>query len=114
MQTPNSPDDTSWRDDLIGGLTQKQPPPPPAPQPPSVDQSAWEKSVEQAKVSDSLGSVHDLGLIIFNETRSYTDRPDSNEPLNTAREKMAHVIMNGDQKWGSSRMRNAKTASPIE
>jgi hypothetical protein len=27
---------------------------------------------------------------------------------------MAHVIMNGDQKWGSSRMRNAKTASPIE
>jgi hypothetical protein len=47
--------------------TQRQVPPPPAPQPPPVDQSAWEKSVEQAKISDSLGSVHDLGLIVFNE-----------------------------------------------
>ena len=114
MQTPNAPDDTSWWDDLIAGLSQKQVPPPPAPQPPPVNQSAWEKSLEQAKISDSLGTVHDLGLMVFNETQSYSDRPDSNEPLNTAREKMAHVIMNGDQKWGSSRMRNAKTASPIE
>lgn len=30
------------------------------------------------------------------------------------RQKMAHVIMNGDQKWGAGRMRNAKTAQPIE
>jgi hypothetical protein len=93
---------------------QSQVPPPPTPQPPPVDQSAWEKSVEQAKISDPLGSVHDLGLIVFNETQSYSDRPDSNEPIDTAREKMAHSIMNADQKWGSSRMRNAKTASPIE
>ena len=97
MQTPNASDDTSWWDELIDGLTLKEVPPPSAPQPPPVNQSAWEKSVEQAKVSDSLGTVHDLGLIVFNETQSYSDRPDSNEPLNTAREKMAHVIMNGDQ-----------------
>jgi hypothetical protein len=106
------PDDTSSWDDLVAGLSQKQaPPPPPPPQPPPVNQGAWEKSVEQ--ISDYLGRVHDLGLMVF-ETQSYSDRPDSNEPLDTAREKMAHVIMNGAQKWGSSRMRNAKTASPIE
>jgi hypothetical protein len=114
MQTPSSPDDTSWWDDLVGALSQKPVPPPPAPQPPPVDQSAWEKSVEQAKVSDSLGTVHDLGLIVFNETQSYSDRPDSNEPLGTAREKMAHSIINADQKYGASRQRLASTASPIE
>ena len=103
MQTPSTPDDTSWRDDLIAGLTQKQVPPPPAPQPPPVNQSAWEKSVEQAKISDSLGTVHDLGLRIFGETQSYSDRPDSNEPLDTAREKMAHSIFNADQKYGADR-----------
>jgi hypothetical protein len=114
MQTPNSPDDTSWWDELIGGLSQKQVPPPPPPQPPPVNQSAWEKSVEQARISDSLGAVHDLGLIVFNETQSYSDRPDSNEPLDVAREKMAHSIMNADQKYGADRQRLAGTASPIE
>ena len=88
----NSADDTSWWDELINGWTQKKVPPPPAPQPPPVNQAAWEKSVEQAKISDSLGSVHDLGLIVFNETQSYSDRADSNEPLGTARGKMAHSI----------------------
>jgi hypothetical protein len=79
-----------------------------------VNQSAWEKSVEQANISDSLGTVHDLGLIIFNETRSYSDRPDSNESIAAAREKMAWVIMNGDKKWGFDRQKHANTASPIE
>jgi hypothetical protein len=114
VQTPNAPDDTSWWDDLINGLTQKQPPPPPAPQPPPVDQSAWDKSVEQAHVSDALGSVRDLGLRIFQETKSYSDRPDSNEPIDGAREKMAWAIMNGDSKWGFVRENHASTASPIE
>ncbi len=114
MQTPNAPDGTSWWDGLIDGLTQKQPPPPPAPQPPPVGQSAWDKSVEQAKVSDALGTVHDLGLIVFNETQSYSDRPDSNESLDVAREKIAHSILNADQKYGADRQRLAGTASAIE
>lgn len=114
MQIPNASDDTSWWDDLIAGLSQKQVLPPPAPQPPPVNQVGWEKSVEQAKISDSLGSVHDLGLIIFNETQSYSDRPDSNEPLDVAREKLGHAVMNADQKWGAARMHNASTALPIE
>jgi hypothetical protein len=117
VEMPSTPDDTSWWDDLMAGLSSArggQVPPPPSPPPPKVDQSAWEKSLEQAKASDHLGTVHDLGLRVFNETQSYSDRPDSSEPLDVAREKMAHVIMNGDQKWGSARQKNASTALPIE
>ena len=114
MEAPNGPDDTSWWDELINAVKPQQVPPPPAPQPPSVNQGGWEKSVEQARISDSLGSVHDLGLVIFSETQSYSDRSDSSEPLDTAREKMAHAIMNADQKWGFDRQKKASTALPIE
>ena len=114
MEAPNGPDDTSWWDDLINAVKPQQVPPPPAPQPPPVDQSAWQKSVEQAKISDSLGAVHDLGLRIFQETKSYSDRPDSNEPIDAAREKMGWVAINGDKKWGFDRQRNASMALPIE
>jgi hypothetical protein len=113
METPNGAD-TFWWDGPRDGLTQKQQSPPPAPQPPPVDQSAWDKSVEQAKISDALGSVHDLGLRIYQETKSYSDRPDSNEPLDAAREKMAWVITNGDKQWGFDRQKHASVASPIE
>lgn len=112
----NGADDTSWWDDLIDATTAKQPqvPPPPAPQPPPVDQTAWEKSVEQAKLSDPLGTVHDLGLRIYQETKSYSDRPDANESIDSAREKMAWTILNGDQKWGFDRQKHASTAAPVE
>jgi len=101
MQTPNAPDDTSWWDEPIAGLSQKQVPPPPAPQPPPVDQSAWEKSVEQARVKDDM-TVHDVGLSVFGETQSLSNLPESNEPIDSAREKIAHMIMNGAQLRGSS------------
>lgn len=112
MEAPNGPDDTSWWDELISAVKPQQVPPPPAPQPPPVDQSAWAKSVEQAKVQDE--TVHDVGLRIFQETKSYSDRPDSNEPIDAAREKMGWVILNGYNKWGADRQKNASTASPIE
>jgi hypothetical protein len=82
--------------------------PPPAPQAPPVDQSAWEKSVEQAKVQDE--TVHDVGLrnqILFRSTGL-------NDPLDAAREKMAWVILSGYHKWGADRPKHASTASPIE
>jgi hypothetical protein len=110
MQAPSTPDDTSWWDELIGGLSQKQVPPPPPPQPPPVDQSAWEKSVEQAHVTDDM-TVHDVGLSVFGETQSLSDLPQSNEPIDAAREKVAHMIMNGGQLRGSDR---PSTHPPIE
>jgi len=84
--------DSLW-DDLTAGLSQQQPPAPPAPEPPPVDQNAWEQSVEQKQLKDM--TVHDVGLSVFNESQSYSDRPDSNEPIDAAREK------NGsrDHKW---------------
>ncbi len=105
--------DSLW-DDLTAGLSQQEPPAPPTPEPPAVDQGAWKQSVEQAKISDSLGTVHDLGLRVFNETQSYSDRPDSNEPIDAARQKMAHSIINSDEKWGADREKWARTANPIE
>jgi hypothetical protein len=110
----NSPDDTSWWDDLINAATQKQPqvPPPPAPQPPAVDQSAWEKSVEQHEVPD--GTIHDVGLRIYQESKFYSDRPDSTEPIDAARQKMGWAILKGYDKWGADRQKYASTALPIE
>jgi hypothetical protein len=108
VEMQSTPDDTSWWDDLIAGLSSArggQAPPPPSPQPPKVDQSAWEKSAEQAKASDYLGTVHALGLRVFNESQSYSDRPDSNDPIDIAREKMAWTILNGDHKWGADRQK---------
>jgi|GraSoi2013_115cm_1033766.scaffolds.fasta_scaffold45995_1 hypothetical protein len=62
METPNGTDDTSWWDELVNAVKPQQVPPPPTPQPPPVDQSAWEKSVEQVKVQDE--TVHEVGLRI--------------------------------------------------
>ena len=70
--------------------------------------------MERARISDHL-NVHDLGLIVFNESQSYTDRPDSNEPIVMARQKLAHSVINADQKWGAERQTKwASTALPIE
>ena len=110
----NVSDNRSWWDRLIAGLSQKQVPPPPSPPPPKVDEGAWAKSVQRARISNQL-RVHDLGLIVFNESQSYSDRPDSNEPILTARQKMAHSIVNADKKWGAERQTKwASTALPIE
>ena len=87
---------------------------PPAPRAPGVDPSAWQRNVEMARISPTLGTVHDLGLIIFNETQSFTDRPDSNEPIEKAREELAHSVINADDKWGAARQQHASTALPIE
>jgi hypothetical protein len=102
MAMPDTQGDTSWWDDLIGGLSQKQVSPPTPPQPPAVDQNAWDKSVEQARVRDDL-TVHDVGLSVFGETQSLSELPESNEPIGTAREKVAHMIMNGARLRGSDR-----------
>ncbi len=71
-----------------------QPEPPPKPHPPSADQTEWHKSVEQHHVVPGV-TVRDVGLSVFGETRSLHDRPGSNEPIDSARQKVAHVIING-------------------
>ena len=45
-------------------------------------------------------TVRDVGRIVFNETKSFTDSDTANDTIDRAREKVAHAVMNGDQKLG--------------
>ncbi len=102
----------SWLDRAVD-ILKPQPGPPPKPPAPPVDQGAWRESVEQTHVAPGL-TVRDVGLSVFGETRSLRDRPGSNEPIGVARQKVAHAIINGAEKWGADRMKHASTALPIE
>lgn len=90
-----------------------QPGPPPHPQAPAVNQHAWEQSVEQTHVVHGL-TVHDVGLSVYGETRSLHDRPGSNEPLISARQKVAHVIINGAEEAHRRGEKPPTVHSPIE
>ena len=103
------PDDTSWWDHMIDRLEGKISAPPTQPLPPKVNEEALQKSVDNSRVNDL--TVHQIGLILFNETQSLSDHPDSNESLDNTREKLAHVIINGDLKYGP---RRPSTAGAIE
>ena len=59
-----------------------------------MDQGAWEQSVDSHKVSTLI--VHDAGLIVFNETQSFADSPNANDSIDSAREKLARAVINGD------------------
>ena len=62
--------DESWLG-RVADRIKPQPPAPAAPAPPPVDQTQWEKSVDAHKVNKL--TVHDIGLIVFNESQSVTD-----------------------------------------
>lgn len=70
----------------------------PQPEPPliralPIEPSAWRQAVEETHVVPGL-TVHDIGLSVFGETRSLSDRPGSNENLDAARLKIAHAMIN--------------------
>ena len=111
-QDARDPDDTSWWDRLIAASSRKQVPPPPAPQPPAVNQDALEQSVDQSRIRTL--TPHDLGLIVFNETQSFSQRPDSSESIDAAREKLPHAIMNGDRALGYARPITAGAIEPSD
>src|SRR5437016_4857571 len=83
----------SWLDRTIGPVT-KEPEPPPRPHAPSASHNpAWAESVEQHHVIPGV-TVRDIGLSVYGETRSLRDRPGSNEPIGSARQKIAHAMIN--------------------
>ena len=82
----------SWPDRALNAL-RPQPGAPARPAAPRVHEGEWHKSVEQKYVVPDL-TVHDVGLSVFGETRSLRDRPGSNEPLSSARQKVAQAMIN--------------------
>src|SRR6266699_2920743 len=111
-QSQSTQDDTSWWDELIGGSSRNQVPPPPAPQAPGVNQDALEQSVDQSR--NRTLTNHDVGLIVFQETKSFSNRPDSSHPIDIARENLAHAVINGDLKQGYARPRTAGAIEPSD
>jgi hypothetical protein len=100
--------------DRAADALKHQPEPPPRPHPPSPKGNrAWEESVEQHHVAPDL-TVHDVGLTVYGETKSLHDRPGSNERIGIGRQKVAHMIINGAEKWGPDRTKHASTTPPIE
>lgn len=110
----NEPHHESWLDRAIDRF-KPQAEPPPHPHAPSADRNvSWQQTVEQKHVVPGL-TVHDVGLSVYGETKSLRDRPGSNEPIAIARQKVAHMIINGAEKWGAAdRMKYASTALPVK
>ena len=112
MPYPNSSSQSeSWLDRVIDRF-KPQPPPPNTPTAPPVDRTAWEQSVDEHKVNKL--TVHDVGLIVFNEMQSFADSDSANSSIGAAREQIAHAVMNADLKFGDKRDQLASTAPPIE
>lgn len=88
-----------------------QVPPPPAPLPPGVNQDALERSVDRSR--NRTLTNHDAGLIVFQETKSFSDRPGS-KPIDVAREEFAHAVINGDRRLGYARPKTAGAIEPSE
>ena len=89
----NRASNEGWLERVID-VFKPQPAPPRQPGPPSMDENDWRRAVEETHVVPRL-TVHDVGLSVFGETRSLSDRPGSNESLDAGRQKVAHVIING-------------------
>jgi hypothetical protein len=98
----------SWLD-RVADRIKPQPSAPGSPAPPPVDQTQWERSVDAHRVNTL--TIHDVGLIVFNETQSVMHDEKANDTVGGAREKVAHVVINGDSQFGRAR---PKTAPPIE
>jgi hypothetical protein len=71
----------SWVDHVVDRI-KPQPRTPETPKPPPVDQTQWEKSVDSQKVNTL--TVKDVGLIVFNETQSFTDHDNANDTIDAA------------------------------
>lgn len=90
-----------------------QPGPPPHPHAPAVDQGEWHKSVERKQVVPGL-TVHHAGLSVYGETKSLHDRPGSNEPIDSARQKIAHTMINDAELSHHTGKHRNKVHDPVE
>lgn len=99
----------SWLERTLDKI-KPQPAPPPSPWPPPVDRANWEHSVEAHKINTL--TVHDVGLIVFNETQSGTHSDKANDTIGGAREKVVHAVINADSEFGRARPKTAPAVEP--
>lgn len=90
-----------------------QPVPPPKPKAPAVAEKEWQRSVERKKIVPGW-TVRDVGLSVFGETRSFRDRPGSNESIYVARQKIAHAIINGRELAQETGKKPPSVHDPVE
>jgi hypothetical protein len=69
--------------------------------------------VEQKEIVPGL-TLHAVGLSVFGETRSLHDRPGSNEPIDAARQKLAHAMINDAELSHLTGKRRNKVHDPVE
>ena len=101
-----------WIDRAID-ILKPQPGAPRRPVTPPVHKEEWHKSVERKEVVPGL-TVHEVGLSVFGETRSFHDRGGSNESISVARQKIAHAMINdAELSHLTGKLRN-KVHDPVE
>ena len=95
------------------GTTCVQPPPPPPPPPPiSANQRALTEFMSPVRPSRRQETVYQVGGIVNAEAGGMKDSKSENKPLAKAREEIAEVRINGDQKWGDEVGKYAGMAPP--
>ena len=88
-------------------------PPPPKPPPPSVDQNALRSSLASFHPRGTQDSIRTIAGIVAHETRGMRDAEGANECLSSARQKIAHVRINTERKWGENVDSRAGMATPL-
>jgi hypothetical protein len=77
---------------------------------PCLSQEARTQLMLVTRPSARQETVYQIGGIVNAETQGMKDSPTENKPLSTAREEIADVRINGDQKWGDNVDRHASMA----
>ncbi len=80
---------------------------------PRMTQAARTALMAVTRPSGRRENVYQIGGIVNAETRGMKDSASENVPLSTAREEIAEVRINGDQKWGDEVGSYAGMAPPI-
>lgn len=92
-----------------GQADDKGPCTPPAPK---VDQAAFRQSLVSFTPKGTRDTVRTIAGIVAHETRGVQDKAGANEPLASAREKIAHVRINSERQYGDTVDQRARMATP--
>jgi RHS repeat-associated protein len=87
--------------------------PPRAAPPPEVNQQAWDQSLVFFHPAGGHETVAHIAGVVNAETQGMRDKKGENEPLLKAREKIAHVRINGIKEFGEKVQIERRMALPV-